>query len=102
MRGRAWGPRDRNGGAIDEVFDAIRAQVPSLVVERLEVTHPADDDNVYFLGPAPSDLFVQVDTNPNGQPPFFVEADDRFETSELSKASATIIDWLRSWGGARR
>jgi hypothetical protein len=53
--------------------------VPELVVERLEVMYPADDDNVYFLGDEHGLDRVQIDTWPGGRPLFLVEAEDRFE-----------------------
>jgi hypothetical protein len=46
MRGRPWGPDDLTGGPVDDVFAQVRVVVPGLVVERLQVNHPADDDNV--------------------------------------------------------
>jgi len=50
MRGRPSTNADRTGGPIDEVFSQLCDQVPGVIIERLEVTHPADDDNVYFIG----------------------------------------------------
>jgi len=36
-----------------------------LIVERLSVTHPGDDDNVYFLGDERGPGRVQIDTLPD-------------------------------------
>ena len=49
-RGRPWTIADRTGGQIDDVFDQLREHLRGLIAERLEVTHPADDDNAYFIG----------------------------------------------------
>jgi hypothetical protein len=49
-RDRPWTGADRTGGPVDEVFDKLRRNLPGLIVERLEATCPADDDNVYFIG----------------------------------------------------
>ena len=38
-RGRPWGPSDLTGGPVDEVLARVRAVVPGLVVERLQVAH---------------------------------------------------------------
>ena len=73
---------------------AVRAQVPWLVVQRLTVTHPVDDDNVYFLGDAEDHNRVQVDTSGNGRPPFLIEGAERLETSDPAEAVATIVTWL--------
>src|ERR1700722_19503742 len=99
MRGKAWGSNDRAGGPIDEVLDTLRATVPDLFVERLEVSNKADDDNVYFLGDSLGHDFLQIGTHPNGEPPFFVEATDRFEerfeTSQVSDVATRVAEWFR-------
>ena len=40
------------------------ASVPDLVVDRLQVTHPTDDDNVYFIGDQHGCDRDQLDTRP--------------------------------------
>jgi hypothetical protein len=84
VRGRTWQSTDRTGGPLDEVFDDVRRHVPDLLIERLNVAHAPDDDNVYFLGiPARPDL-VQINTDADGQPPFTIEADNHQSTSEFT------------------
>ena len=95
MDRRRWlGPDDLVGGSLDEVFAGVRRAVPGLIVERLRVTHPGDDDNVYFLGDERGPVRVQVDTFPDGEPPFVIEARDRVETSDVAAAIAVICAWL--------
>ncbi|MFI1097829.1 hypothetical protein [Streptomyces sp. NPDC020917] len=60
----------------------------------MTVTRPGDDDNVYFLGDASVPDRVQLDTWPDGQPPFVVEADARVETSDVAEAVAIAVAWL--------
>lgn len=96
MRGRLWAFTDRTGGPVDDLFDQLRQHVPDLIVERLEVTHPGDDDNVYFLGNAAGFDLVQLDTGPEGRPPFLIEATQRIETHDLAEAVGTIRAWLSS------
>jgi len=67
-----------------------------VIIERLAVTNPVDDDNVYFVGDESAVDRVQVDTGPDGQPPFLIEADDRVVTSEVAEAVATVVAWLGS------
>ena len=50
LRGRPWGPDDLTGGPVDDVFAGLRARAPGLVIERIEVTHAGDDDNLFFVG----------------------------------------------------
>ena len=66
------------------------------MVERLQVRHPGDGDNAYFIGDPSGMDRVQIDTGLNGQPPFIIEAHERFETSNPAQASAIIHDWLTS------
>jgi hypothetical protein len=87
---RDWLATDRTGGPLDEVLDAVRRAHPDLMVERLGKTHPADDDNVYFLGLTHGRDIVQIDTGSGGQPPFTIEANDRVDTSKPAEALAAI------------
>jgi len=80
---------------IDQVFDHLRREIPDLVVERLQVTHAGDDDNVYFVGDGSRRDRIQIDTAPGGQPPFVIENGGRSETSTLAEAFRIIKSWLR-------
>jgi hypothetical protein len=91
---RTWQASDRTGGSIDDVFVALRRDVPDLLVERLTTTHPGDDDNVYFLGTPTHPDLVQIDTASNGQPPFIVEAAERLDTSDLDRVVTVARTWL--------
>ncbi len=73
----------------------VRDRCPGVRVERLTVTHRADDDNVYFLGDEYDPNRVQVDTCPDGHPPFTIESNtQRTETSNVSEAATVISEWL--------
>jgi hypothetical protein len=94
MRGRPWTTSERTGGPIDDVFDQLHELVPGLVIERLEVTHPGDDDNVYFIGDQHQHDLIQVDTYPTGHPPFLIENGGRHDTTDTAQAVAIIRNWL--------
>lgn len=64
------------------------------MVERLEATHPADDDNVYFIGDDRGAYRIQLDTAPGGQPLFLIENGGRHQTSKVTEAAAIIRSWL--------
>jgi hypothetical protein len=97
MRGRSWTADDRTGGELDEVLDEVRRLVPNLIVERITVVHPGnDDDNVYFLGEDSDFDLVQVDTHPDGRSPFIVDGDGPVVTSDLAEAVRLIHQGLRS------
>jgi hypothetical protein len=61
---------DVASGPLDRLLDTLRRQHPDLVVERLGKTHPSDDANVYFVGLGQNATIVQIDTGPDGEPPF--------------------------------
>ena len=94
-RGRHWAASDRTGGPVDDVFDRLRAQVPGLVIERLQVKYPADDDNVYFIGCGHDLDLIQLDTADGGQPPFLIENGGRRHTTQTAEVATIIIrNWL--------
>lgn len=102
---RRWTETDRTGGPIDEVFDGLRPEFPNLVIERLEMPHPGDDTNVYWLtiGPQPPGPrgreTVQVDTGEDGSIPFFLEGEreigELVETDDPDAARSLLAQWLR-------
>jgi hypothetical protein len=79
------------------LFDELRGRIDGLVVERLEVKYPADDDNVFFLEDARDVDQVQIDTYPHGQAPFYLQSDAHgvVETGDLAEAVAIVQAWLR-------
>ncbi|MFE7095176.1 hypothetical protein [Streptomyces erythrochromogenes] len=91
IRTRSWEHGDLTGGPVDQVFAQVHRSVPGVVIERLAVKRASDDDNVYFLGIGAVLDLVQLDTGPDGQPPFFVETDScRVVTSEVAEAVAAV------------
>ena len=65
---------------VDAVFSQVQQAIPDVNLERLAVTHPTDDDTVWWIwiGPGLRDICqrsVQIDTAPSGGPPFLVEGD---------------------------
>ncbi|BCB83154.1 hypothetical protein Psuf_004670 [Phytohabitans suffuscus] len=96
MRRGTWKPTDRVDGPLDRVFDGLRATFPELWVERLRVTHAADDDNVWYLGRQGSDLEIQIDSAPGGAPPFILESETALETvDDVRTALERLSEWLR-------
>jgi hypothetical protein len=102
-RVRPWLSTDRTGGVVDDVFDLVRASFPQVVIERLAVEHPADDDNLYFLGgkPCPGGVpdmhdRVHVYTAQRGESPFGVDDGEyhAFSTSDPDQVLATVCAWL--------
>lgn len=103
---RTWVAADRTGGPLDEVFDQLRSKFEELVIERLVKTHPADDDNVYWLtigppqrGPHHPWEEVQVDTAEGGCLPFLLEGKrdlgERITANDPQQALAHLDLWLQ-------
>ncbi|MFD3471338.1 hypothetical protein ACFWWM_34300 [Streptomyces sp. NPDC058682] len=91
----SWGPSDVTGGPLDEVLAALRGIFPDLRVERLSVTWPADDDNVWFIS-REGGAEMQLDSHENGQLPFLLESDiSRVEVDDAGLAVETLTAWLR-------
>ena len=81
---------------IEAVLAAVRASVGGVRVDRLAVTHLADDDNVWFIRTSGGAEEVQIDSHPNGQPPFFIETDQHRQVTALTvrEAIEVIERWL--------
>jgi hypothetical protein len=95
-RGVPWGPGDLAGGPVDQIFSALRQAFRELRIERLSVVHPADDNNVWFIAQVNGDIEVQLDSMPNGYPPYLLESDHAQErTEEVGVAIETLSSWLR-------
>jgi hypothetical protein len=80
---------------IDAVLAAVRARVADARVSRLGVTHPVDDDNVWFIQTASGAAEVQIDSRPNGQPPFLIETDQHRQVTAVTVEEA--IDVVERW-----
>jgi len=65
---------------INEIIETVKTKFPSVKVEQLKVTHPADDDGIwYFWLGSNTDDDIQVE-NSYGQCPFSLST---FRNSEL-------------------
>jgi hypothetical protein len=81
---------------VDEVISAVRERRPGVQIDRLEVTHPVDDENLWFFRAA-SGADVQLESGPGGVGPFLIEGDrvgQRAEASDVSGAVEIVLDWL--------
>jgi hypothetical protein len=84
--------------AARELLDQLRSLIPGLIVERMAVTHRADDDNVYFIGDEHGLDRIQLDTAPDGQPSFYIDNGGRHETAEVLEAASIIGSYLQQSG----
>lgn len=76
---------------VDKLLAALRQAHPRLAVERLQVKHPADDDNLWFVSDGTQE--VQFECHPSGRPPFLVEGgktDERVLAQSVDDALSAI------------
>jgi len=89
---------------VGAILAAVRREMPSLRIERLQVTHPADDDNLWMFSKGSARevakgeaIVVQIGTYPGGQPPFLIEStghNQRVTTSDAEEAVTVTLAWL--------
>jgi hypothetical protein len=97
---RPWWPDDRTGGPLDDILRSVQARFPDATVSRMVGTHPADDDNVFWVQRIGAE--VQIDTGPAGTPPFTVEGDEpgtRLDTDDAEAATERINGLLDAVAG---
>ena len=96
---RPWGPDDRTGGPLDGILGSVRERFPDVRVSRLVGTHPADDDNVFWVQRSGTE--VQILTGEGGAPPFTVEGDEpgtRLDADEAGAAKERVNRLLEADG----
>lgn len=87
----------RSGGPVDDVFDVVRRDRPDIGIERRQVEHPADADELWYFRTS-SGAEVQVESGPDGQRPFVVEGvgeGQRLRTEDPGEAAAAVLRWLQ-------
>jgi|SRR5437899_2320233 len=67
-------PRD-----IDQIIELLRRRVPGVQITQLQVTHPADDDGLWFVTVPERKRQVQIESS-SGDCPFIIESDFSSET----------------------
>ena len=102
---RPWVPHDRTGGPLDDILGSVRERFPDATLSRMVGTHPADDDNVFWI--QRNGIKVQIDTGDGGAPPFQVESDERSSrlvTDDTRAAQVRInrlLDGAPGWATCR-
>jgi hypothetical protein len=62
-------PRD-----IDRIIESLKREFPAVQVTQLQVTHPADDDGLWFINVPGKSRKIQIES-PDGNCPFLIEFD---------------------------
>jgi hypothetical protein len=75
----------------------VCARIRGVRVDRLSVTHPGDDDNLWYIRQSTDGPEVKIESRPDGQAPFLIEgdeADQRLEIATADEAVIVIQKWL--------
>jgi hypothetical protein len=80
-------PRD-----IDRVQAELKRALPAIVIDQLQVSHPGDDDGLWFIAHPAALAELQIESS-TGNAPFLIEsnADDRRSTVESVEAAVQTI-----------
>ncbi|WP_194817258.1 hypothetical protein [Nocardia sp. XZ_19_385] len=96
----AWRSTDLAGGPVDEIFASLWARFPGLSMRRLWFSNPNDDDNVWRILREDTGLDVQVDTCPDGAPPFLLESDySQRHVNSADEAVEILVEWFDTMTG---
>ena len=75
---------------IDQIIASVKEQIPNVQIEQLRVTHPADDDGLWWFR-VPNRSEVQVESS-TGNCPFLIETDlSSATTATLEETIRTLI-----------
>ena len=74
---------------IDQVIENVQKRLPAVEVQQLVVSHPVDDDGLWWFRLPGIEKDIQIES-PTGMCPFIVEHDDMKSSSEAE--SARTID----------
>ena len=59
---------------IDLIVERLLADFPGVHIAQLKVTHPGDDDGLWFINIPNQEATVQIESS-NGNCPFLIESD---------------------------
>ena len=83
---------------VDRIIEGVRQTFPEAVVDQLKVTHPADDDGIwYFHLPENPKDDIQIESS-YGNCPFLIEnmrSDDRKRGENVEQVVSIICEYFR-------
>lgn len=83
---------------IDRIVQEVRERLPEVVVEQLQVPHPADDDGLWFFSLPGIGKNIQIESS-LGECPFIVETDEQSSHEALRAVTvfetvSYVVDYL--------
>lgn len=81
---------------IRAIVNEMRCHHPDVAVQQLQVSHPGDDDGIWFFRRADSQIEVQLESS-SGNCPFLIEStehDHRISVGTADEALCVLEHWL--------
>jgi len=83
---------------IDEIIENVKREFPTCDVQQLKVTHPADDDGIWYFSLPGLEPEIQIESG-SGNCPFLVETDEQSSlnarrSNTVDEAVSMIVDYL--------
>ena len=89
----------KNKRDIDQIIEAVKTRFPNVATEQLKVTHPADDDGIwYFWLGENTDDEIQIESY-LGNCPFYIETfrnDERRWGNTVEETTDIICEYLKT------
>jgi hypothetical protein len=83
---------------VDRIIEGVRLKFPKVIVDQLKVTHPADDDGLwYFHLPENPEDEIQIESS-YGNCPFLIEnlrGDNRKSGESVEQVVSIIWEYFR-------
>lgn len=86
---------------VDQIIQEVKLVIPEVTVDQLRVSHPADDDGIWFFSLPGLDRDIQIES-PFGMCPFIIETNEE-RSLEARKADSRdaavsmIVDYLQQY-----
>ncbi|MEM8947508.1 MAG: hypothetical protein AAGD11_20205 [Planctomycetota bacterium] len=79
---------------IDQIIVEVKKSLPNIQVSQLSVTHPSDDDGLWFFRLLSESNEVQIESS-SGNCPFLIEhdaANERFTGVDVAGVTAKVVE----------
>ena len=81
---------------VDQIIQSLRNVNPIVKIEQLKVSHPGDDDGIWFFEQPGSEFEVQIESH-TGMCPFLIETDEsnaRYTANTVEETIEILVKLL--------
>ncbi len=82
---------------VDKIIETVTSELPNVQWHQLQVTHPADDDGLWFFNLPGARNSVQIESS-TGMCPFIVENDltpEFYHGQTVEEVTRKVVEWLK-------